>query len=79
MTRSRDRDGLLELLNRLVSGTIAPTEQQRLEDLLKDDPEARRTYYAFMDLDRGLHDLNVGQAFSLPFSSPALPADCSRR
>ena len=66
---------LLELLNRLVSGTISPAEQQRLEELLKDDPEARHTYYAFMDLDRGLHDLNVEQLSSLPFPFASPPAN----
>ena len=72
MTKSHDRDELLELLNRLVSGTIEPIEQQELEQLLKDDPEARHTYFAFVDLDRGLHDLNIEQFSVAPLSS-ALP------
>jgi ferric-dicitrate binding protein FerR (iron transport regulator) len=79
MTKTRDRDELLELLNRLVSGRITSAEQQRLEEFLKDDPEARHTYYAFMDLDRGLHDLNVGQPSSLPFPSASPPVTAPPR
>lgn len=73
MTKSRDRDQLLESLNRLVSGRIEPAERQRLEHLLKDDPQARHTYFAFMDLDRGLHDLSVDPPSTLPFASASHP------
>ena len=56
------RDQLLELLNRLTVGTIEPHEQQRLEEILQVDPEARQAYFAFMDLDQGLRSLQVNEA-----------------
>jgi ferric-dicitrate binding protein FerR (iron transport regulator) len=70
-----DRDELIRLLNLLTAGTIAAEEHDRLEGILQKHPEARRHYFAFLDLDLGLRELALGRSAEIPppvgFSLPS--------
>ena len=77
MNADFDRDELIRLVDRLAAGTIEPAEHDRLTHLLMAHPEARKVYFAFMDVDLGLRDMAAacsGQApppvgFGLPPSA----------
>jgi hypothetical protein len=74
-----DRDELLRLVERLVVATITPEEQQRLEEILKAHPDARRLYFAYLDLDLGLRALRPNRPGEIPppVSFPVQPAAVS--
>lgn len=61
-----DRDELIGLLNRLTAGTIEPGEDDRLEEILRSHPEARRQYFAFLDMDLGLRELALSGTAEIP-------------
>jgi len=57
MTAEFDREEFFHLVDRLTAGTIEPAEHERLASVLEAHPEARKTYFSFMDLDLGLRDM----------------------
>lgn len=61
-----DRDELLRLIDRLTTETITPTENERLEALLQRSADARRTYFAYLDLDLGLREIALGRSSEIP-------------
>jgi hypothetical protein len=63
---SFDRDALLQRIDRLVAGTITAEEHRHLEAVLKAHPEARKTYFAYVDLDMGLRDIEMGRSAEIP-------------
>ena len=66
MSTEYDRDELLSLLNRLTVGTLEPAEHDRLEEILKEHPAARKDYFAFLDVDLGLKDMALGWSAEIP-------------
>ena len=50
------RNELDTLLNRLVDDELTEAETARLNDILRDEPEAREDYHAFMDVHEALAD-----------------------
>jgi hypothetical protein len=61
-----DREQLLRLVDRLTVGTITPAEHDRLEELLKGSTEARKTYFAYLDVDLGLREIALGSSPEIP-------------
>ena len=49
------------LLARLVDEELSPTEAARLNEILRDEPEARKEYHAYLDVHEGL-----GEQLSVP-------------
>ena len=66
MNANFDRDELIQLVDRLATGTIEPAEHERLAHLLTAHPEARKVYFAFMDIDLGLRDMAVACSAQVP-------------
>ena len=66
MNAEYERDELLRLLNRLTAGIIEPAEQERLEAILQTCREARKDYFAFLDVDLGLREMSLGQSAEIP-------------
>ena len=66
MNADFDRDELIQLVDRLATGTIEPAEHERLTHLLTAHPEARKVYFAFMDIDLGLRDMAVACSAQVP-------------
>jgi hypothetical protein len=55
------RNELDTLLNRLVDDELTEAETARLNDILRDEPEAREDYHAFMDVHEAL-----GEQLAIP-------------
>ena len=66
MSTGFDRDELIGLLNRLTAGTIEPGEDDRLEGILKSHPQARKQYFAFLDMDLGLREMALSRTAEIP-------------
>ena len=66
MSTGYDREELLRLLNTLISGTISQRDQERLEEVLTKHEEARKCYFAFLDLDSGLREMAVERSAEIP-------------
>jgi hypothetical protein len=66
-------DDLLALCERLIEGTLTADERARLERLVLDDPEARRTYVEYMRLHAALAG-GTGHVAASTDTPPAAPA-----
>jgi hypothetical protein len=66
MSSGFDRNELLGLLNLLTARTISPHEQDRLEAILSQHAEARKCYFAFLDMDMGLRESALGRSGEIP-------------
>ena len=44
------------LLGRLVDGELSPVDEARLNEILRDKPEAREHYHAYLDIHEGLQE-----------------------
>jgi len=44
------------LLGRLVDGELSPDDEARLNEILRDEPEAREEYHAYLDVHEGLQE-----------------------
>ncbi len=44
------------LLGRLVDGELSPDDEARLNEILRDKPEAREEYHAYLDVHEGLQE-----------------------
>ena len=48
------RQELDELLGRLVDDALTPSDRDRLNEILRDEPEAAAQYHAYLDVHEGL-------------------------
>lgn len=61
-----DREKLLELVQRYADGIATTDELARLQVLLVDDVEARRTFRSYLELDAALERVAQGRGFGTP-------------
>lgn len=63
------REELFALLGALANGAIAPADHRRLEEILSQDPEARKLYFDYLDVHFGLHDWQLRDEAAEPLSA----------
>ncbi|EMI15854.1 FecR protein [Rhodopirellula maiorica SM1] len=68
--KNNDDRLLLALLAKLVDDSITESEHVELQNLLRDDANAQRTYFNYLDLDTDLRQMTHGATTSPPNPQP---------